>query len=678
MKLQIISLVSLFILINSLLHRPNHSFNFPLTVLRHLKLMCSLTVVFFLSSCQRYPGEVQKALDQAGDNKKELLTVISHYSSNPKDSLKLKAAYFVISNMPGKFFYQGDLIDHYYEFIANVAAPPAILDSIKKQHGPFELNRLKIKYDIKELKANFLIKNIDMAFMVWKEKPWGKDINFKQFCEYILPYRIGNEVPAYDRAEFYKRYNHILDSSGIKNTDALQACYAINNALKKEGWSFFIQGGFLPYFSAHKLLNQKKGNCRDMVSKTIFVMRALGIPVGFEFTPNWGNRSGGHMWNVVLDKSGKNHPFMGTENNESRELDGGVHYTFPKIFLHTFSSQNYGEYLLQNGGDDIPDFFKNSNIKDVTDEVEGSNNITVTLDAKTPDPQNLVYLCVFDNVKWVPVDWAKVTDHKAVFKKVMGNIVYLPAYYKNSSLIPANHPFILTRSHQFRSLQARNDIKEAVTLSRKYPIFMKSDYAKHMMGGKMQGADNILFSNPSTLYVIPFPEIGMKWYDIPVDVHKPYKYYRYLSPKEGFGNIAELQFYANGKKIPGKPIGSPGSYLNIPENFFTAAFDGDEATCFNYKEAANGWTGLQLEKAIKIDKIKFLPRNDDNGIDIGQTYQLVYWQNNRWISAGKQIAAEDKLTFKNVPKNSLLLLHNLTKGKEERIFTYDSGRQIWW
>ena len=32
----------------------------------------------------------------------------------------------------------------------------------------------------------------------------------------------------------------------------------------------------------------------------------------------------------------------------------------------------------------------------------------------------------------------------------------------------------------------------------------------------------------------------------------------------------------------------------------------------------------------------------------------------------------------NVPTNALLLLRNHTKGKEERIFTYENGEQVWW
>ena len=74
-----------------------------------------------------------------------------------------------------------------------------------------------------------------------------------------------------------------------------------------------------------------------------------------------------------------------------------------------------------------------------------------------------------------------------------------------------------------------------------------------------------------------------------------------------------------------------------------------------------------------------LPINDDNCIRDGEIYELLYWDN-KWISIGKQMGSAKtyQLTYNNVPTNALFLLRNLTKGKEERIFTYENGKQIWW
>jgi hypothetical protein len=61
--------------------------------------------VCFLISCtrQQYSPEIESVLEQAGDNRSELEQVLQHYSQDPADSLKLKAAEFLIINMPNKY-----------------------------------------------------------------------------------------------------------------------------------------------------------------------------------------------------------------------------------------------------------------------------------------------------------------------------------------------------------------------------------------------------------------------------------------------------------------------------------------------------------------------------------------------------------------------------------------------
>ena len=50
-------------------------------------------------SCKE-EGQLEKALDKAGENKIEFFKVLKHYSQSPKDSLKLEAAKFLIRNIP--------------------------------------------------------------------------------------------------------------------------------------------------------------------------------------------------------------------------------------------------------------------------------------------------------------------------------------------------------------------------------------------------------------------------------------------------------------------------------------------------------------------------------------------------------------------------------------------------
>lgn len=71
------------------------------------------------------------------------------------------------------------------------------------------------------------------------------------------------------------------------------------------------------------------------------------------------------------------------------------------------------------------------------------------------------------------------------------------------------------------------------------------------------------------------------------------------------------------------------------------------------------------------------PEDDSNLIFCGERYELFYWKGN-WKSLGRQVATSSCLVYNDVPKGALLLLRNIDKGVQERIFIYEGGRQIWY
>jgi len=44
----------------------------------------------------------------------------------------------------------------------------------------------------------------------------------------------------------------------------------------------------------------------------------------------------------------------------------------------------------------------------------------------------------------------------------------------------------------------------------------------------------------------------------------------------------------------------------------------------------------------------------------------------------EKVAVTYELYYDNAPSNALFWLRNYTAGQEERIFTYENGKQIWW
>jgi len=156
------------------------------------------------------------------------------------------------------------------------------------------------------------------------------------------------------------------------------------------------------------------------------------------------------------------------------------------------------------------------------------------------------------------------------------------------------------------------------------------------------------------------------------------KNFKFPFPKQTINNVApNIAYQTELKQKQQNQLTS--SHPVMPDSCAVNAFDGDALTNYCRWGKEYVWVGLEFDTPKRIEKIVYLPRNDDNCIRNGELYDLFYW-NNKWESLGQQTGSSEtyKLTYKNAPTHALFLLHNLTKGTEERIFTYENGRQVWW
>lgn len=198
-------------------------------------------------------------------------------------------------------------------------------------------------------------------------------------------------------------------------------------------------------------------------------------------------------------------------------------------------------------------------------------------------------------------------------------------------------------------------------------------YARQMTGNRFEGANRPDFSDAVTLAQIK-DSVASHMQKLHVTDTRKYRYVRYVDEKGFRAMVGELAFFdENGRKIAGHPIGVRDRYWYQPKD---RAFDDDIVTFY---EAADkeSWIGLDLGERRRIDSVGFSPRTTGNEVEPGDTYTLYYWDG-RWREIGTKTAYAHEITFDGVPENALLLLSDRTKGKEERIFTYKDGEQIWW
>ena len=420
------------------------------------------------------------------------------------------------------------------------------------------------------------------------------------------------------------------------------------------------------------LFKTKSGKCADETSYTIYLCRQLGIPAAYDFTPHWGNRSSSHSWSVLINEQGKSIPFyMG--NFPGDTAHNFKSYIKPKVFRYRYSLNKQiasdMKYELN-----IPQLFQNPHFTDVTSEYCTTSDIERPIPDKIKN-NKVAYICVFDNRNWVPVYYGNIHNGKVIFKSMGRCIAYMAATYENGEIVPFGNPFILNKNGELKELSANTNKTITMKLLRKYPFMGAQDYFNSRMdGGLFLGSNNKDFSDSTILHKHKGITNG-NWYNIPVTCNKEFKYLRYIGERGSFCNINELEFYdSEGKKIEGTIIGTDGEPWARKEN----VFDGNILTGFSAKSPDGNWVGLELKKAMRISKIRYIGRNDGNCIETGDEYELCYWNSKSfWDDLGKKKATDNVLLFHKIPANGLYILKDLTKGKEERIFTYEEGKQIW-
>ena len=642
-------------------------------------IVCIFIAMSLLCACRPQDEGLEKALRLAKGNRPELEKVLRHYQN---DSLKLEAAKFLIRYMPGHYSYADTSICLYYNAVdsalCSMQGKPVveIKDSLESITDKFvSIIQGDTVQDVEVVKADYLIANIDTAFAQWEHGHWATHLDFGQFCEYLLPYKVF-ECQYLDNwreymEETFGREIEKLDYCDQFRHSAIQATNHVNNNLRKE---------LHLYLSTHRIAQVGRlstwqkvpfGTCEEYAMLAVAAFRSCGIPVAFDFTPQWPFRSMGHAWNVVLANSGKNIPFGGadTDPGQPHKLDEKMAKVYRKCY-----AANPEIVQLQQAEKFVPEVFNTPFLKDVTTEYMECADVDIEVDGENG---RYAYLSVFNNVSWVPICFGKIEGGKARFKDVGRDIVYLPLRYEgNSRAIPAGNPFILTCDGKVKELSADTLYKQEVSLVRKYPVLpYVYMWAWRTAGGMFQAADNPQFRNAKTIYEIK--DCGVTGVEVNVpDSCGAYRYWRYWHPTE-FVNMAEMYFVERhtGEFVEGKIIGTKGSWDNNGSDR-SKTFDHDLLTYFD-SPTSDAYVGMDFGKPIEIGKILYTHRGDGNTIDIGDTYELFYWGNGRWISLGQQIARTVKLEYE-VPANALLWLRDLTKGKDERIFTYEEGKQIFW
>lgn len=593
-------------------------------------------VLLFLSCTQDSSLEI--ALQKAKTNRPEIEKVLEYFSRSPKDSLKYKAACFLIENMPGH-------VSHQKKYSLKKGLPWNIQLFSELVSGLSE-NDEDTKEDIEVLTSDFLIAHIESVFRQKERYLWLHEIDFTDFCEYLLPYNVEKEIPGLWRDSTITDLQ-LLDNHFYHYDDMRTSIGNISNELAKVSKGYCKRALQKIYSVAPRDIS-----CQYEALSEMILHRSCGIPAAFDIIPCWGNYNGWHTWVQPIERI----------NHHVNQIEV-FHRSIPKVYRKTYSRQStFGEKITEEY---VPDFFRNEYLKDVTNEYV--NGVEVVIN-RFPGDATFGYLCVFNEGEWKPVSQAAIHSGKCIFTSMGPGIVYLPVYYDGDSLgsVAVSLPFILRANGEIKYLQS-SDKSEDMTLYRKYTMeSRKKLFMEQIVGCRLEAAKSEHSERYDTLCTIQ-QNLIMQPLEIPLENHS-YHYFKIIPPEDRSSILAEIYFFdEKGKRKNG-----------VVDGFAldkTALTDNDPLTS-TYVYNFLSFTFLPTDT---IAAVHLIPFNDANGIYPGDEYELFRFDKSlQWVSCGKKKADAYRLEYQQLPQGGLYWLRNLTCGKEERIFTYENGKQRFW
>lgn len=608
-------------------------------------------------SCQRNV-RLELALKLAGDNRTELEKVLVHYQDS---GLKYEAACFLIENMPGYYTLVGDELDS-MKLYMQTSNEQGIVDArVKRKCEQFDKKRLKKIFDVETITSEYLINNIERAFRVWRTRPWNKNLSFGDFCELLLPYRIGDEPLEEWWIAYGKRYERILD--GYTGDDVIEAANLFCDTLKKEGFRP-CRHYSTPHLGAFYQLENRVGRCVDECDFTVYLMRSMGIPITLHRYYYSSETRTGHVWPVIRDTTGMYVPYQFMQGYSKRNHIYTDNRRIGKIYQELWERP-----VMDKKNNGIPPFFRYPHIKDVSSMYFKD---TLTLDVSDHYEGN-VYLGVFGAKEWQGIDKAVVKDNKVRFCNVEREMIYVLLDYVNGKYVEIDYPFYYDGENIYPYIPQTDNCVSATLYRKNLLPHWFLGYRKHMCSGRFEIADNPTFKDKSLLHLIgEVPKIDYNV--ILMKCEQEARYIRFVASKKQKVELSEFQvFYGDNRLEPdsifGGEVRDKGMRIewmndNNPLTYYVSKDRGEQVV-------------LDFGRRTKFDRLVYITRTDDNYIRIGDFYELFYHGGaSGWISLGMKQADKAELYYDNIPCNALLYLHNLTRGREEQVFHLENGEQI--
>lgn len=682
-----------------------------------------LVILLALTACTPLPQGVEESLKIAGRNKWELKKVLRHYRKQEADSLKYKAALFLVDNMKWhgndseiKFPDSTipDLVERadtfYYSVMGDVPNSAINKKTIKDSIAAFgktyqeEIRQMKIQSpvrekiefdDLKNIDADFLIAHIDNAFERWETSPFARSLTFDQFCEYLLPYRaLSTNSLTLNGAETYRQWGKQLDKASPHSMATVITRYNVYLSNMRTILGPKTVKSNLGYY---ELFFKKELECVEQCELECNILRAYGVPTAIDI--NVGNREfvGQHHHIVTFDSLMNPHPFHGEAG-----FPGGKNWGYREdikfnIYRSLFGAQEDSPLFLKKETEKLPLGFYDPCTKDVTSYIKRVYPLTLSLSHKTDNNLAWLYSYANNSQGYRAITWGMVdsTGTRAHFENVVSDMLYFlvtldaegnPEFHGEPLYIPRNPDaldLLVQPISQFYTPEQGE--KTTIRLVRKFPYKenMKK-LAQDMIGGKFYGCNNPEGKDKRELYTIteaPGPYLN----EFPLNNRKAWKYYIYEAPEKRTANFAILEYLTEASRQyentatptpleifrpEDRQINTADFVKVLPKNAANlkdAEYDGNMQTSSGKKRIV-----FELDTPQILTRVRMAPKNADNIVKPNENYELMVWENG-WQSLANTYSQYNYLDYPDLRTDRLYWLRNHSRGREEVPFIIRNG-----
>ncbi len=229
------------------------------------RFLAMLLLGCFLLHAPAWAGEVDSALDRAGENREQIQQALDQVPDDQRLGME-----WLVTHMPEE--------------------------------------------DLRTLDATFLLENCQYAYAAWREAPWHEEVSEEMFFEAILPYASINERRDNWRADFRERFAHHVSEA----TTPSEAAAILNNEMYGQVGVIYSTKRPKADQSPYESIDAGLASCTGLTVLLVDACRSQGIPARFVGTPLWSDGSGNHSWVEVWDDGWH---FTGAAEPTGMELD---------------------------------------------------------------------------------------------------------------------------------------------------------------------------------------------------------------------------------------------------------------------------------------------------------------------------------------------------------------------